>query len=256
MLRHSMVSNGTIYPLVVMTTDQVNEQTCDVLRAMGCVVRSVPPWTVDVSGRSMASAHFANVWTKLRAFRLVEYERVVLIDSDMLACGGMDELMNMDLPAGCIAACSACTCNPNRIQTYPANWIPENCAYTEREHGIAASFPMPAYPNPHGLLNSGTVVINPSLEQEYAIQEFIDNNLGRVAQYKFPDQDLLANVYSGRWVPLPWYYNALKTLRRCHTNLWADEQVRMVHYILECVYANEQAVELRSKSPKCTGQRG
>ena len=73
----------------------------------------------------MAFARFTNVWTKLRAFELTEYERVVLVDSDMLVCRNMDELMDVPLGAlerPAIAAGFACTCNPNRIPTYPSDW--------------------------------------------------------------------------------------------------------------------------------------
>ncbi|WFD35406.1 hypothetical protein MCUN1_002260 [Malassezia cuniculi] len=238
-LVRSLAQHGTRYPLVVMTTDEVDVETRDVLGAMGCVVRDVPCWTVDVPSGEMASARFVNVWTKLRAFGLVEYERVVLIDSDMLVCGAVDELMEIDLPDGCIAACSACTCNPNGVPTYPAHWVPENCAYSARESGAELSYPMPVPPDAHGLLNSGLVVLVPSAEQEQALHCFLDQHAEHVGKYKFPDQDLLADVYAGRWLPLPWYYNALKTLRRCHAGMWDDSKVRVVHYILEYVETNQ-----------------
>lgn len=31
---------------------------------------------------------------------------------------------------------------------------------------------------------------------------------------------------------MPWVYNALKTLRVIHKNLWRDDEVRCLHYIL------------------------
>ena len=31
---------------------------------------------------------------------------------------------------------------------------------------------------------------------------------------------------------MPWCYNALKTLRKIHQQLWRDEEVRCLHYIL------------------------
>ena len=31
---------------------------------------------------------------------------------------------------------------------------------------------------------------------------------------------------------MPWVYNALKTLRVVHKNLWRDDEVRCLHYIL------------------------
>ena len=30
---------------------------------------------------------------------------------------------------------------------------------------------------------------------------------------------------------MPWVYNALKTLRATHKNLWRDDEVRCLHYI-------------------------
>ncbi|KAG5981507.1 hypothetical protein E4U54_006637 [Claviceps lovelessii] len=53
-------------------------------------------------------------------------------------------------------------------------------------------------------------------------------------RYTFPDQDLLADLYAGRWVALPYVYNALKTMRRegVHAPIWRDESVKNVHFIL------------------------
>lgn len=53
-----------------------------------------------------------------------------------------------------------------------------------------------------------------------------------VPTFSFPDQDLLAAFFQGRWKPLPWVYNALKMLRVIHKNIWRDEEVRCLHYIL------------------------
>lgn len=53
-----------------------------------------------------------------------------------------------------------------------------------------------------------------------------------VPTFSFPDQDLLAAFFEGKWKSLPWCYNALKTLRVIHADLWRDEEVRCLHYIL------------------------
>lgn len=55
-----------------------------------------------------------------------------------------------------------------------------------------------------------------------------------LAEFKllYEDQDLLANFFKGKWKPLPYVYNALKTLRIIHQPLWRDEHVRCLHYIL------------------------
>ena len=53
-----------------------------------------------------------------------------------------------------------------------------------------------------------------------------------VSSFIFPDQDLLAEVFRGRWKPILWKYNALKTLSVIHKSLWKDDEVKCIHYIL------------------------
>ena len=50
----------------------------------------------------------------------------------------------------------------------------------------------------------------------------------------FAEQSLLSRLFPRRWAPLPYAYNALKTLRwrGVHDGLWRDGEVRCVHYIL------------------------
>lgn len=82
------------------------------------------------------------------------------------------------------------------------------------------------------MLNSGVLVITPSS----TIYETITSTLldtARIDKYDFPDQELLSDVFEGRWVPLPYVYNALKTLRlpEVHEAIWRDAEVRALHYI-------------------------
>lgn len=73
-------------------------------------------------------------------------------------------------------------------------------------------------------------MLNPSIELFDGISDYLSNS-PLVPTFSFPDQDLLANYFAGRWKVLPWCYNALKTLRNIHGPLWRDEEVRCVHYI-------------------------
>lgn len=80
--------------------------------------------------------------------------------------------------------------------------------------------------------NGGLQVVNPS----QAVYDKIINQLAAstTSNYDFADQSLLSDVFYGRWVPLPYIYNALKTLRQegVHDAIWRDENVKVVHYIL------------------------
>ena len=110
--------------------------------------------------------------------------------------------------------------------------IPANCAHT----AVASPDSDPpeiatASPRPYTQLNSGSVVLNPSLDILNNIVTMIATSPA-IATYSFPDQDLLSNYFRGRWKPLSWRYNALKTLRIIHAPLWRDDEVRCLHYIL------------------------
>lgn len=115
---------------------------------------------------------------------------------------------------------------------YPLSRIPENCAYSVYSQlATSPNFAIPNAPRPHGLLNSGTVVLNPSKELSDALYKFFSTN-DKLLTYIFPDQDLLSEFFAGKWRRIPWYYNALRTLRSIHADVWDDEQVRCIHYIL------------------------
>lgn len=71
---------------------------------------------------------FYDCWSKLTPFSLVEYERVVQLDSDMLVRRNMDELMDIELDVPeeegrrVFAASHACVCNPLHKVHYPKDW--------------------------------------------------------------------------------------------------------------------------------------
>ncbi|KAJ7492501.1 nucleotide-diphospho-sugar transferase [Mycena latifolia] len=221
------------YPLVVMVTPEVPQEARDVLIKRGIPLRDIRSLQPGEGVHSLADsdARLRDTWTKLRVFELEEFDRAVLLDADMLVKENIDDLMEMELPPGGIAAAHACACNPRKIPHYPADWIPENCAFTAVPSPTAPPTTPAEQPRPYGLLNSGTVVLEPSLELAKGLYHFLDTD-ERVPTFRFPDQDLLSAYFQGKWTALPWYYNALKTLRTIHAPLWDDNVARVVHYIL------------------------
>jgi lipopolysaccharide biosynthesis glycosyltransferase len=111
--------------------------------------------------------------------------------------------------------------------------VPENCGFTAANQttGEPAAIVEGKVPNNHHLLNSGTVILKPSKEQYDALIHAM-NTHPDVPNMLFFDQDLLAIVYRNRWKPLPYTYNALKPMRACHESLWRDEDLKILHYIL------------------------
>jgi lipopolysaccharide biosynthesis glycosyltransferase len=80
--------------------------------------------------------------------------------------------------------------------------------------------------------NGGLQVVNPSKAvYDMILKQTTDD---AVMAYDFADQSLLGDLFSGRWVALPYVYNALKTLRwkGVHDPIWRDDRVKNIHYIL------------------------
>ena len=228
-LRASLERSGSDRPLVVMVTDGIDAAGRKLLEDEGCLVRSVEairPGS-DVQGH-YANARFAEVWTKLAAWGLTEFDRVVALDADMLVTQNMDELFDLELAPGTIAACHACRCNPNRIASYPASWVPENCFYTYCRGVEHTSEPAVV----DNYLNGGFLVLHPD-------QAVLDDMTTRLAalddlsRYQFAEQDFLNEFYQGRWKPMPYIYNALKTLAFQHPSVWDISAVKNIHYIID-----------------------
>jgi alpha-N-acetylglucosamine transferase len=183
---------------------------------------------------------FYDCWSKLTPFSLTEYDRVVQLDSDMMALKNMDELMDLELdPASMagkgnrvFAASHACVCNPLKKPHYPKNWVPENCGFTSQHSDPEKAQTTGAPPDfGLGMPNGGLQVVNPSTEVYNLILERLSDP--SAMNYDFADQSLLSDAFWGRWVALPYTYNALKTMRTSsHKAIWRDEEVKNVHFLL------------------------
>ena len=79
--------------------------------------------------------------------------------------------------------------------------------------------------------NGGLQVVNPSKALYNLILERMTTDTA-VESYEFADQSLLGDLFYGRWVAVPYTYNALKTLRAIHAPIWRDNEVKNIHYIL------------------------
>ncbi|KAK8865836.1 hypothetical protein IAR55_000984 [Kwoniella newhampshirensis] len=237
---HRTLISVSSYPLVVMTTPTLPLSSQALISSYGIQVRLVPHLAPSSEqnhpGFDPSFVRFADTWTKLRAFGLTEFDKIILIDVDMIFLRGMDELFDMELPGqDWIAAAPACVCNPFKLEHYPRDWIPANCSFRHQSTlSTLSSPPTPSSSSPRTahLLNGGLVVLHPSISTFDTILDHL-NNSPQIPNYKFPDQDLLAEVFQGRWKPLPWWCNALKTLRSVHKPIWKDGEVRLIHYILD-----------------------
>lgn len=79
--------------------------------------------------------------------------------------------------------------------------------------------------------NGGLQVVNPSAEVYSLILTQLSNETV-TPDYDFADQSLLGDIFNGRWVALPYIYNALRPNRFVHAPIWRDENIKNCHYLL------------------------
>ena len=241
-LAYSLNKTGSKYPLVALYTETFPADGLGALRRRGIEAREIPYLLPSMPKEYTNDPRFYDCWTKLAPFSLTEYDRVVQLDSDMLVLQKMDELMDLELDPPemngegnrVYAASHACACNPLKKPHYPKDWVPENCAFTS-QHNTPDQAQTEGPPPTAGIgsPNGGLVVCNPSQGTYDKISQALkDGDL--TSSYEFADQSLLGDRFHGRWVGLPYVYNALKTLRweGVHHQIWRDGNVKNIHYIL------------------------
>jgi len=255
-LDYSLKLHGSKYPLVALYTDTFPAEGHAALDARSIPKKHVPYLLPKTHKDFTNDPRFYDCWSKLTPFSLVEYERVVQLDSDMMCLKNMDELMDIPLDdaekAGkgdrVFAASHACVCNPLKKPHYPRDWMPENCAFTS-QHGEPekaqkeGAGPMAGLAMPNG----GLQVVIPSAEVYDRITEALSSDA--TSDYEFSDQSLLSDLFPGRWVAIPYVYNALKTLRwkGVHDAIWRDAEVKNIHYLLSPKPWDESDEDKRSE---------
>ncbi|KAF2086839.1 glycosyltransferase family 8 protein, partial [Saccharata proteae CBS 121410] len=246
-LSYTLAKQGSIYPLIVLYTDNLPAASVAALEAEGrhtnLIAKPIallqPAENVKVN---LIAERFGDTWTKLRVFELFDYDTVCYLDADMIVCKNMDAVFATALPLpgrDWLAANHACVCNLDHDVWAPADWVPENCAYTPLAHPSALSSPTPVTPSSpptHHLLNSGMFLFHPSAQLWQKMLGFF-NTTPKLGEYKFPDQDFLADFFAGSWSSVGWQFNALKTMRYWHPGMWRDGEVVCLHYIVDKPWA-------------------
>ena len=241
-LAYTLHKHATVYPLIVLITPSLPEASIRALeldskRNPLLVVHPVEP-LLPSGPVTLIAARFEDTWTKLRAFELTTYDTCVFLDADITVYKNMDDIFEISLPGNdWIAANHGCVCNLDHDPWAPENWNADNCGYTPLNHPSAldGGTPVPpdkVPPHTHCLLNGGLIVYKPSATLwELILNHF--NTSKELSTFQFPDQDFMARFFLNKWMTVSWKYNALKTMKQWHPNIWRDDEVRGLHYIVD-----------------------
>jgi glycogenin glucosyltransferase len=91
-LGRSLVATGTTEPMVLMVTADVPRAARERLASQGWILRDIEPVKNPTPAHQQLFPRFDKVFTKLRAWELDEFDKVVLLDADMVVLQPIDEL--------------------------------------------------------------------------------------------------------------------------------------------------------------------
>lgn len=91
-LGKSLDASGAREPKVVMATPDVGDRTRDRLASLGWRIRDVEPISNPSATKQQLFPRFSAVFTKLHAWELTEFDRIVVLDADTLVLQNVDDL--------------------------------------------------------------------------------------------------------------------------------------------------------------------
>jgi lipopolysaccharide biosynthesis glycosyltransferase len=91
-LGRSLQATGTREPMILMVTADVPGAAKARLAKQGWTLREIEPVKNPTPAKQQLFPRFDKVFTKLRAWELVEFDKVVLLDADMVVLKNIDEL--------------------------------------------------------------------------------------------------------------------------------------------------------------------
>ena len=244
-LAHSLIKHNSAYPLLIQYTSSLGKeciQACEfeASRTSGRIILQQVELLLPRPGQENTGSvaeRFKDTFTKLRAFQIYKqgYTTACFLDADTAIFNeSPDTIFNTALPGpDWIGANHACVCNLDDNLWAPEDWWKGNCAYTAitSPDGVAPKITEKSRPTYH-VLNSGMFLFHPSEELWNDMLKFFyaSENL---KTYQFPDQDFITEYFHLRWVPMSWKYNAIKTMRYWHPAMWSDQEVVVLHYIVD-----------------------
>lgn len=281
LLSHTLHIHSPSTPLVILYTPETFPSSA--VEALGaesknsnCIPYPIEHLRLPTSGddgkdHGMVAERFIDTWTKLRVFEITEVnskkiDRMCFLDADMMIFSNPSPfifnadndgyLSASDHGGHRIAASHVCVCNLDGDSWAPSSWKKENCAFTPLNNSEDIA-PVDSGSETKGIFNSGTFVFHPSPSiKSFVLDVFNNTPVKELKKLKFPDQDFLNIVFRSRWASLSWRTNALKTWRYWHPNIWVDDKVAVLHYIVDKPWVARVQTDDDDQSRKIAGYKG
>lgn len=210
---------GTEHPYILLHTSDVPQDWHLLLQKVGWELREVEYLNGDHLYNGGSQGRFAGVFTKLRALSLFEFNKIVLLDTDLLVRTRVDDLFQRPVPSGMRRHASADYIDRARI--------PSHAFVDHRDRLISG-------------INAGVMVLKPcATEFETMCDQLSSGNAPDHQKSGMPEQDYLTRFYAGSWHHLSVAYNFQphqlaftdrRGLEKCHRLTMNYEDVKIVHF--------------------------
>lgn len=205
-LGYSLMKTNTDYDRVILVTPDVSPEYREYLRPVYTNIIEINYVAVNPEIFADATTRFRDVFTKLACFDLVQYEKIILLDLDMIVAKNIDHLFQLTAPAAVVK---------HHYVAYgkkiPAGMICRNGELV-------------------GSINAGLMLLEPSLEEWADIQQDISRNV-QLKKFKYPEQDYLSLRYCGDWTSITFNYNFQFGLtKRVRKAKYRIDDIYVIHY--------------------------
>ena len=186
-LGETLVFHGSRHKLVLLHTRDVPHQWRDSLKKVGWELREVEYIDGENFYTGSQRGRFAGVFTKLHALNLTEFDKVVMLDTDLLVRGNIDSLFSRPTPSAMRRHASA---------DYEDQELIEKEKFVDEDIGRLISG-----------INAGVMVMTPSASDFQAMCKEVARKQPHYLKSPMPEQDYLSRFYAGKWHHLSVSFN-------------------------------------------------
>jgi lipopolysaccharide biosynthesis glycosyltransferase len=205
-LGYTLMKTNTIFDRVILVTHDVSDKYRSYLRTIYTHIISIE--YTQVSSEIFAEQHtrFRDVFTKLECLALTQYDKIILLDLDMIVAKNMDHIFNLRPPAACV----------KKYYVPYGKRIPTNLIC--RQGRLVGS------------INAGLMLLKPDATEWRDIKSDIFKN-DQINKYKYPEQDYLSLRYCSEWTSITFNYNfqfgLTNRVKKCHYGI---DDIYVIHY--------------------------
>lgn len=185
-LGFSLMETASKYDRVILVTPDVQQEYRIYLKKFYTHIIEVDYIDANPSIFLEEDTRFTKVFTKLQCLGLVQYQKIIVLDSDMIILKNIDHLFSLETPAACL-----------RIYEHPY------------DHPYGMKIPLEKMCTDgklFGGINAGLMLLEPNLMEWDEIQKEIRANPNSL-KVKYPEQDYLSLRYSDKWTSITFNYN-------------------------------------------------